>query len=836
MVALARAAETASDEPLIRDPFAEPLVSTPELAGVREQVAAWWAGGAGRRRRGRSPRTSQHMINYQAVRTHFFDAYFADAAQAAGIRQVVLVAAGLDSRAYRLDWPAGTIVYEIDLPKVLEYKTETLARHGAEPVADRRPVPVDLRHDWPQALRDAGFDASRPTAWLAEGLLPFLPASAQEALFASIDALSGSGSRVAVENFGVDPEKRREAEEKWPQLRAKREARGQDTSFNPFDLWFDDEGRPDCADWFAAHGWTTSTVSARDEGLRLGRAPQPERPAVREQFCDGHQTLSRSPGAAAGSLGQILSTALPTGWLGSRLSPMSARATSSGRLRDDRSRGRTTMTTESVAPKTSEPPTAPPTPQPANIPATVDRLRKTFATGRTRDIEWRKRQLLQLAKLMEENEAAIAAALAEDLDRNPFEAFIADVATTAGEAKYRGQAGAQVDAPQIPAARDAAQLPGRGWVEYEPYGTVLIIGAWNYPFYLTLGPAVGAIAAGNAVILKPSEIAAASAHLMAELVPDTSTTTRSPWSRATAAVSQELIAQGLDRVMFTGGTEIGRKVYEGAAPHLTPCTLELGGKSPVIVAADADVDVAAKRIAWIKLLNAGQTCVAPDYVLADAKIRDELVSKIGAAITKFTSDEPQRDADRQPAPVRPDQRLPLRVRDGKVIVGGECDPSTLRIQPTVVVDPDPDGPLMQNEIFGPILPVITVQSLDDAIRFVNSRPKPLSAYLFTKTRETRERVIKEVPAGGMLVNHLAFQVSTAKLPFGGVGASGMGAYHGKLRLRGVQPPQVGADQTDPARPVELHLPAVHRAGLQDGPPAVLTPLLQIACDRPYFSP
>jgi methyltransferase (TIGR00027 family) len=223
---------------------------------------------------------SQHMINYQAVRTHFFDAYFA-AAAAAGIRQVVILAAGLDSRAYRLDWPDGTVVYELDLPKVLEYKAETLAGHGATPVADRRPVPVDLRHDWPQALRDAGFDAAAPTAWLAEGLLPFLPGAAQEAMFASIEALSGSGSRAAVEIFGVDEEKRREAEEKWQELRAKRQARGKDTSFNPFDLWFDDEGRPDCAGWFAAHGRTPRTVNAREEALRLGRAPQSdERPFI----------------------------------------------------------------------------------------------------------------------------------------------------------------------------------------------------------------------------------------------------------------------------------------------------------------------------------------------------------------------------------------------------------------------------------------------------------------------------------------------------------------------------------------------------------------------------
>jgi len=271
MVALARAAETASADPLIRDQFAEPLVSTPELAGVREQVTAWWTPELDDPDEGAAD--SQQMINYQAVRTHFFDAYFADAV-AAGIRQVVILAAGLDSRAYRLDWPAGTAVYEIDLPKVLEYKAETLAGHGATPIADRRPVPVDLRHDWPQALRDAGFDASRSTAWLAEGLLPFLPAAAQEAMFTSIDSLSGSGSRLAVENFGVDAEKRREAEEKWAELRAKREARGLDTSFNPFDLWFEDEGRPDCGDWFAGHGWTTRTVNAREEAARLGREPQ----------------------------------------------------------------------------------------------------------------------------------------------------------------------------------------------------------------------------------------------------------------------------------------------------------------------------------------------------------------------------------------------------------------------------------------------------------------------------------------------------------------------------------------------------------------------------------
>jgi aldehyde dehydrogenase (NAD+) len=430
------------------------------------------------------------------------------------------------------------------------------------------------------------------------------------------------------------------------------------------------------------------------------------------------------------------------------------------------------MTTEITAQTADS--TATPGP---DVVKTVARLRQTFATGKTRSVQWRQTQLRALEKMMVENEPAIAAALEEDLDRSPFEAWLADAATTAGEAHYAAK---HVKKWMRRKYRrlELAQLPGRGWVEYEPYGTVLIIGAWNYPFYLTLGPLVGAIAAGNTVVLKPSEIAPASADLMAELVPRYLDNEAIAVVEGDGAVSQELIAQGLDRVFFTGGTEIGRKVYEGAAPHLTPVTLELGGKSPVIVAADADVDVAAKRIAWIKLLNAGQTCVAPDYVLADAKVRDELVEKIGQAVTKFRSEEKtglrivnQRQFDRLTGY--------LATTKGTIALGGNSDASTLRLEPTVVVDPDPDEPLMSNEIFGPILPVISVQSLDDAIRFVNSRPKPLSAYLFTKTRAVRERVIREVPAGGMLVNHLAFQVSTARLPFGGVGASGMGAYHGR---------------------------------------------------------
>ena len=420
------------------------------------------------------------------------------------------------------------------------------------------------------------------------------------------------------------------------------------------------------------------------------------------------------------------------------------------------------------------PPKASDTP---DIPAIVAGLRKTFASGRTRDIEWRKRQLLALEKLMVDNEPAIAEALAKDLGRSPFEAWLADIASTATEAKDAAKNVGKWTKRKYKLL-ESSQLPGRGWVEYEPYGTVLIIGAWNFPFALTLGPAVGALAAGNTIVLKPSEVAPASSALMAELVPRYLDRDAVVVIEGDGAVSQELIEQGFDRVFFTGGTEIGRKVYQAAAAHLSPVTLELGGKSPVIVAEDADVEVAAKRIAWTKLINSGQICIAPDYVLAHASIRDQLVDELKKAVAKF---EAENKGGKRIVNERHFARLTnaLSATKGQVVVGGQSNADAIEIHPTVVVDPALDEPLMTDEIFGPILPVVTVQSLDEAIAFVNSRPKPLAAYLFTKSKAVRERVVKQVPAGGMLVNSLLFHFATAKLPFGGVGPSGMGAYHGK---------------------------------------------------------
>jgi aldehyde dehydrogenase (NAD+) len=432
------------------------------------------------------------------------------------------------------------------------------------------------------------------------------------------------------------------------------------------------------------------------------------------------------------------------------------------------------MTTEATEITT---PAAPPAAT-SDVAKTVAGLRQTYATGRTRNIEWRKEQLRALERLMVENEGKVAEALEKDLGRSPFEAWLADVASTAGEAAYAAKNVGKW-AKRKNRLLEFSQLPGRGFVEYEPYGTVLVIGAWNFPFALTLGPAAGAIAAGNTVLIKPSEVAPASSALMAELVPRYLDNEAFAVIEGDGAVSQELIAQGFDHLIFTGGTEIGRKVYEGAAKHLTPVTLELGGKSPVIVSKDADIKVAAKRIAWTKLINSGQICIAPDYVLAEAPIRDQLVDEIQKAVNTFESQNAS--GGKRIVNERHFNRLTaaLAATQGTVAIGGGSDPSKLNIQPTVVVDPSADEPLMTDEIFGPILPIVTVQNLDEAITFVNSRPKPLAAYLFTKAKAVRERVIKEVPAGGMVVNHLLFHFATHKLPFGGVGPSGLGAYHGK---------------------------------------------------------
>ena len=404
-------------------------------------------------------------------------------------------------------------------------------------------------------------------------------------------------------------------------------------------------------------------------------------------------------------------------------------------------------------------------------------VRRVFATGRTRDVQWRLAQLKAIERLCDEREADIAAALKADLGRSAVEAWLGDIAATKGEAAYaRKHLKKWMRSQRQPLP--LAQLPGRSWVQYEPLGVVLVIGPWNYPIYLSLGPLVAAVAAGNCAVLKPSELAPATSALLARLVPRYLDPEAVRVVEGDARTTQDLLALGFDHALFTGGTEIGKKIMAAAAPTLTPVTLELGGKSPVVVAADADLDVAAGRIAWVKLLNSGQTCIAPDYVLADRSISEKLTEKIVANVEAFRVGE---ESGMRIVNARQFDRLAslIETTTGSITAGGHVDRATLAIEPTVILDPGPDDPVMADEIFGPVLPIISVDSAAAAIAYVNRKPKPLALYVFTSSRALARRLVDAIPSGGAVINHVAMHCLVPQLPFGGVGASGMGAYHGR---------------------------------------------------------
>jgi aldehyde dehydrogenase (NAD+) len=405
-------------------------------------------------------------------------------------------------------------------------------------------------------------------------------------------------------------------------------------------------------------------------------------------------------------------------------------------------------------------------------------VRTVFNAGRTRSVAWREEQLRAIERMCEEREAEISEALIRDLGRSAFEAWLGDIASTKAEAVFARKHFRKWMKPQRQSL-PLAQMPGRAWVQYDPIGVVLVIGPWNYPFFLCMSPVVAAVAAGNGAVIKPSELAPATSELIARLVPQYLDPEAIRVVEGAADVTQDLLSQGFDHALFTGGTEIGRKIMAAAAPTLTPVTLELGGKSPVLVLPDADLDVTARRIAWTKLLNSGQTCIAPDYVLADRAIARELTEKIVATIAKFRAD--QTNASLRIVNERQFDRLVslLATTTGKVVTGGGSDRATLSIDPTVIVDPAPDDPVMADEIFGPILPIITVGSTEEAVAFVNSRPKPLALYVFTASQDVGRDLVDRMPSGGAVINHIAMHCLVPQLPFGGIGASGMGAYHGQ---------------------------------------------------------
>jgi aldehyde dehydrogenase (NAD+) len=446
----------------------------------------------------------------------------------------------------------------------------------------------------------------------------------------------------------------------------------------------------------------------------------------------------------------------------------------------------------------------------SSIRQAVAELRQLFATGRTGSLQWRLDQLHGIERLVTEREPEIAVALAADLGRSAAEAWLGDIASTKGEAAY-ARKHLKKWMRRRRSSLPVAQLPARAWVQYDPLGVVLIIAPWNYPVYLGLAPLVAAVAAGNCAVLKPSELAPATSALLARLVPEYLDPNAVRVVEGDASTTQELLAQGFDHAVFTGGTEIGKKIMAAAAPTLTPVTLELGGKSPVIVGADADIDVAARRIAWVKLMNSGQTCIAPDYVLADHRIVDSLIGKIIANLRDFRSGEP--DPSLRIVNERQFDRLValISATDGHVVAGGGSDRAAMRIEPTVIVNPSPTDGVMADEIFGPILPVLSVESLDQAVEFVNSKPKPLALYVFTSSPQQGRDLVDRIPSGGAVINHVAMHCLVPQLPFGGVGASGIGAYHGRWGFEALSHRRAVLSKTAKPDPRLVYPPYTDRA-------------------------
>ncbi|MGV9629172.1 aldehyde dehydrogenase family protein [Streptomyces sp. NPDC003487] len=420
---------------------------------------------------------------------------------------------------------------------------------------------------------------------------------------------------------------------------------------------------------------------------------------------------------------------------------------------------------------------------PEQIAATVARLRATFRTGRTRPVAWRTAQLHALRAMLTEQGAELAAALHADLGKSEPEAYRTEIDFTVREIDHtldHLDAWLRPEPAPVPAHLGA---DATAWTQADPLGVVLVIAPWNYPAQLLLAPLVGALAAGNAVVVKPSELAPATSAALARLLPAHLDTETVAVVEGGVPETTALLAERFDHIFYTGNGTVGRIVMRAAAEHLTPVTLELGGKSPAFVDAGTDLDVVADRLVRGKFLNAGQTCVAPDYVLTDPATAAALEPALAAAVEKVYGPDP-RTAPHYSRIVneRHFDRLTALLGSGRVVTGGGSDRAAKYIAPTVLADVDPKAPVMQEEIFGPILPIVTVDGLDEAIAFVTDRDKPLALYVFSASDDTRRRFAAETSSGGLGYGLPLAHLTVPDLPFGGVGESGMGNYHGRWSL------------------------------------------------------
>lgn len=411
----------------------------------------------------------------------------------------------------------------------------------------------------------------------------------------------------------------------------------------------------------------------------------------------------------------------------------------------------------------------------------ITQLKKTFISGKTRSLEWRQGQLLALKQMLEENEKAIYKALFDDLGKCQFESHVSEYGFVLKDIALFLKKTKQWAKPRNVKTPLLLQ-PGKSKITPEPLGTVLIMGAWNYPLQLVLSPMVAALAAGNCIVLKPSELSQATSTLLADLIPKYLDSNAVVVYEGDVAATTELLKQRFDHIMYTGSEAVGKIVMRAASEYLTPVTLELGGKSPCIVDDNTNLKVTADRIVWGKFINSGQTCIAPDYILVTPKQREPLIKALQQSlINQYGHDAKQSEDYGRIINDRHFQRITgyLNGIEDKLIVGGQTDAEQKYIAPTLIFGPELTSPVMQEEIFGPLLPIIEVASMDKAINFINDREKPLALYLFSNDDLTIKKVTNETSAGTLSINDTVVFMVNSEFPFGGVGNSGMGSYHGK---------------------------------------------------------
>lgn len=415
----------------------------------------------------------------------------------------------------------------------------------------------------------------------------------------------------------------------------------------------------------------------------------------------------------------------------------------------------------------------------ADITQLVQLQRQYFLTGATRDVDARIHALKTLQNGLDKHEKVLLDALHQDLGKSRQEAYMTELGIIRGELDVALR---HVRAWQRPKRvfTPLVHFPSSSHILYDPYGVCLVLSPWNYPAQLSLVPVIGAIAAGNCAILKPSNQSPATSQALEDLLEDCFDPRFVAVVQGGREQNQQLLHADVDMIFFTGSPMVGKLAMQAAAERLIPVVLELGGKSPCIVAKDADIALAARRIAWGKTVNAGQTCIAPDYILVHSSVKDQLVQQLQQALRGFWGDAPQSNpALGHIVNQHHYQRLLGLIKDQPGVIGGQSDAQTLRIAPTLLPQADWDSPAMQEEIFGPILPILAYDDLDDALAQITSRPSPLALYLFTQSKQVQRRVLGQVRFGGGCINDVLVHLANHRLPFGGVGQSGMGSYHGK---------------------------------------------------------